>query len=293
MRFARFAALAALAAAPALAQTSPAPNPAPSIVAAENFYGDVAQQIAGPGVAVSSILSNPDEDPHLFEASPSVARNLSSASIAVYNGLDYDPWMAKLLGAAKSAKRQVIVVAALTHRPKGSNPHIWYDPATMPAYAQALAADLSTADPDHADDYKTRLQQFLDSLKPLQDRVADLRKRYAGTPVTATEPVFGEMAKALGLKMQNESFQLAVMNNTEPSVSDMLAMEGDLRLRKVKLLIYNGQATDTAAKRLLNIAYESKVPVIAVTETEPMGKDYSAWMLSQLDALDRALSGHK
>ena len=118
-----------------------------SIVAAENFYGDVAQQLAGAGVTVSSILSNPDQDPHLFEASPSVARLLSGAAIVICNGADYDPWMTKLLAASRLPDRKVIVVADLVHRKPGDNPHLWYDPPTMPAYARALAAELSRTRP--------------------------------------------------------------------------------------------------------------------------------------------------
>jgi zinc/manganese transport system substrate-binding protein len=282
--------LAAAALALFLSAQAGAQAATPSIVAAENFYGDVARQLAGPNAKVTSILSNPDEDPHLFEASPSVARALASATIAVYNGLDYDPWMAKLLGASSSAARQTIVVADLVHKQTGSNPHLWYDPATMAAYAQALSADLIANDPARQSDYEARLQSFLASLHPLQDRVAALRAKYAGTPVTATEPVFGYMAAALGLDMRNERFQLAVMNDTEPSASDVAAFEADLRQHRVKLFIYNSQATDTAAQRLLRIAQEEKVPVIGVTETEPKGRDYQHWMLGQIDQLDKALS---
>ena len=171
-----------------------------SIVAAENFYGDVAQQLAGATATVTSILSNPDEDPHLFEASPSVARNLSAAAIVVYNGADYDPWMAKLLGGLRSANRKVIIVADLVHKKAGDNPHLWYDPATMPTYAKALAAALVERDPGHKADYDQRLQTFLASLQPLDAKIAELRGKFAGTPVTATEPVFGYMATALGLQ---------------------------------------------------------------------------------------------
>ncbi len=291
MRFARCAALALLlgaASLPARAQD----GAALAIVAAENFYGDVAQQLAGPHAAVTSILSNPDEDPHLFEASPSVARALTTARIAVYNGVDYDPWMAKLLGASAAPGRQVIVVADLLHRAAGVNPHLWYDTPTMPAYAHALTAALETADPAHKAEYDQRLQQFLASLAPLQARIDALHRKYAGLPVTATEPVFGYMAAALGLAMRNERFQLAVMNDTEPSASDVAAMETDLRQHRVKLFIYNSQATDTAAQRLLKIAKQAKVPTIGVTETEPKGLTYQQWMLSQLDALDKALSTH-
>ena len=247
------------------------PGAAPlGIVAAENFYGDVAQQLAGTNATVSSILSNPDQDPHLFEASPSVARQLSGAAIVIYNGADYDPWMTKLLAATRSPNRKVIVVANLVHRKPGDNPHLWYDPPTMPAYAKALATALSQRDPAHAGRTMTRrLRAFLASLQPLHAKIAELRQKFAGIPVTATEPVFGYMATALGFKMRNERFQLAVMNDTEPRASDVAAFENDLRKHASALLFYNSQATDTAAQRLVRIAEQSKVPVVGVTETEP------------------------
>ncbi len=263
----------------------------PEIVAAENFYGDVAGQLAGPGWTVTSILSNPDEDPHLFEASPSIVRSLSAARIVVFNGADYDPWMDRLLSAARSAARQEVVAARLTGHGPGDNPHLWYDPATMPAVARALSADLALDDPAHRQDYAARLDRFLRSLAPIDRKIRALRTKYAGTPVTATEPVFGYMAAALGLVMRNERFQLAVMNNTEPSAGDVAAMEDDLRGRKVRLFIYNSQATDSAAGRLLGIARAARIPVLGVTETEPRGvASYQDWIGGQLDALDRALS---
>ncbi len=123
------------------------------VVAAENFYGDLASQIGGDNVAVTSILSNPDDDPHMFEASPETARALSDAKVVIVNGVDYDPWMEKLLSAHKAPGRKEIVVGALVgHRP-GDNPHLWYDPATMKAAANALVADLSAIDPAHKADY--------------------------------------------------------------------------------------------------------------------------------------------
>lgn len=264
--------------------------PAISIVAAENFYGDVAQQLAGSFASVTSILSNPDQDPHLFEASPSVARSIAGARVVIYNGADYDPWMGKLLSASPRPQRQAIVVADLVHKKSGDNPHIWYDPSTMPALARALSTSLIAADPAHAAEYEQRLSDFLARLKPIDEKVVALRKRFAGVPVTATEPVFGYMAAGVGVEMHNERFQLAVMNNTEPSASDIALFETDLRQHRVRLFIYNSQASDAAARRLLHIAQRSKVPVMGVTETEPAGKTYQAWMLEELDALEAALS---
>ena len=197
-----------------------------AVVAAENFYGSVAKEIGGEGVAVTSIMNNPDQDPHLFEVSAAVIRQIAAARIVVYNGADYDPWMTKLLTAVTSPGHVAIVAADLVHRRAGDNPHLCYDPATMPAVASALATALAASDPVHKDEYAARLKTFLASLAPLREKIAAIRGKYAGTPVTATEPVFAPMAEALGLKMDNERFQLAIMNDTEPSARDLAAREG-------------------------------------------------------------------
>jgi zinc/manganese transport system substrate-binding protein len=259
-----------------------------AIVAAENFYGDVAQQIGGPEVRVTSILNNPAQDPHLFEASPAAARAIAAAQIVVYNGLGYDPWAETLLRAA-GGERRAIVVARLVGRKPGDNPHIWYDPATMPAFAQALAVDLAAADPAHAAGYRRRLAEFRRALRPLAAKVAALRRRLAGLPATATEPVFGYLFATLGMAVRNARFQLAVMNGTEPSAGDVAAFEDDLRRHRVRLLVYNTQASDPVAQRMVRIAEAAGVPVVGVSETEPPGTHYQEWMLRQLDAVARAL----
>jgi zinc/manganese transport system substrate-binding protein len=137
--------------------------------------------------------------------------------------------------------------------------------------------------------YRQRLDAFIASLAPLHARIAAMKAAYSGTAVTATEPVFGYMAAALGLDMRNTRFQIAIMNDTEPSASDMAAFERDLRSRAVKVLLYNSQVTDDTTSRLLKIATDSGVPVVGVTETMPAGKTYVQWMLAQLDALAAAL----
>lgn len=273
-----------------IAMSQPGRSAAPiKVVAAENFYGDVAQQIGGADVAVTSILSNPDQDPHLFEASASVAREVASARFVVYSGIDYDPWMQKLLGAARSPNREVIVVAPLIGRKPGDNPHVWYDPAAMLALGSALADDLRKVDPAHQAGYQQRLARFRQSIQRVTARIAGLRARLKGSSVTATEPVFGYMFEALGMQVRNQPFQLAVMNNTEPSASSIAAFEDDLRKHRVRLLLYNSQATDPIAERMETLAKASHVPVLGATETEPHGIRYQAWMLSELDALDHAL----
>jgi len=262
-----------------------------AVVTAENFYGDVAAQIGGDRVAVSSILSNPDQDPHLFEASPSVVRQIAAAQIVIYNGADYDLWMEKLLTVTPRPGRVVIVAADLVHKKAGDNPHLCYDPPTMPAVASALAAALAAADPAHNDDYAARLKTFLASLEPLNEKIAAIRSKYADVPVTASEPVFDYMAAALKLNMRNKRFQLAIMNDTEPSARDFAAFEQDLKTHQVRVMFYNKQASDKIVQHLIDLARASNIPVVGVTETAPPDLSFQDWMLRQLEDTENALAG--
>jgi zinc/manganese transport system substrate-binding protein len=261
------------------------------VVAAENFYGDVAQQIGRERVSVTSILSNPDQDPHLFETTASIVRQIAAAQVVVYNGAGYDSWMESLLKATPKPGRVTIVAADLVHKEIGDNPHLWYDPLTMPAVATALADAFAVVDPVHKNGYAARLKTFLASLGPLNQKVASIAAKYAGVPVTATEPVFGYMAAALKLKMRDEAFQLAVMNNTEPSAREFAGFERDLKTRRVRVMFYNTQATDNLVQHLLVLARVSRIPVVGVTETCPPGITYQTWILNELDVTEKALAG--
>jgi zinc/manganese transport system substrate-binding protein len=260
------------------------------IVAAENFYGDIAAQIGGARVTVQSILSNPDQDPHMFEASPSIARALTHAQLVVYNGADYDPWMDKLLKASPVQERRTVVAAELLGTQEGANPHLWYDPAAMPAVATAIARQLGEIDPEGRAAYQANLAKVSRSLDQLRQTIATIRARHAGTPVTATEPVFGYMSDALGFTMRNEAFQLAVMNDTEPSASQIRAFEDDLKTRQVKILFYNSQEEDSFTQRVLRIAQEHHVPIVGVTETMPEGMHFQAWVAGQLSDIQAKLA---
>ncbi|MER9723696.1 MULTISPECIES: zinc ABC transporter substrate-binding protein [unclassified Mesorhizobium] len=281
---------ALLVAVPLLTGTAARAEDKLTIVAAENFYGDLARQIGGSNVTVTSILANPDDDPHLFETSPSTARTIADAKIVIYNGADYDPWMDKLLSASTAKDRTTIVAADLIGKKSGDNPHLWYDPATLPAIAKALSADLAKRDPANAVYYETNLKAFQTSLEAIDEEIADVKNTYAGTEVTATEPVFGYMAEALGLKMLNYDFQVALMNDAEPSATQVAAFENSLKDGSAKILFYNSQVTDEATTRLLDIARQNKVTVIGVTETEPAGQTIQTWFGGQIDAVQKALA---
>jgi zinc/manganese transport system substrate-binding protein len=287
LRFALLLALAPLF----LASAARAADGQIAVVAAENFYGDVARQIGGDRVAVTSIMSNPDQDPHLFETTPGIVRQIAGAQVAIVNGADYDPWMEKLLSASPRPGRLVINVAALTRHKAGDNPHLWYQPSVMPAVARALSAAFAKADPAHAKDYDARLAAFEASLKPLNEKIAAVRGKYNGAAVTASEPVFGYMAGALGLTMRNESFQLSVMNDTEPSARDVAAFEQDLKQHKVRVMFYNKQASSKIVQHLVELARANGIAVVGVTETAPPGLSYQDWMLDEINATEKALGG--
>jgi zinc/manganese transport system substrate-binding protein len=262
-----------------------------ALVSAENFYGDVAQQIGGDRVSVTSILNNPDQDPHLFEITPATIRQIAAAQVVVYNGAAYDPWMDNVLKVTPKAARAVIFAADLMHTKAGDNPHLWYDPPTMQAVATAIADALSVTDPAHTDEYAARLKAFLASLAPLNEKIAAIRAKYADTPVAATEPVFGYMAAALKLKMREGLFQAAVMNDTEPGASALALFEDDLKMRKVRVLFYNTQASNNLVQHLVQLARVSNIDVVGVTETCPPGLTYQVWMMNELSAAERALAG--
>jgi len=260
------------------------------IVAAENFYGGVAQQIAGNTATVTSILTNPNQDPHEFTSNMETAKSVADADIVVYSGISYDPWMDKLLASGGKPARIVINVSALIAAKDGVNPHIWYDPQTMPALVAKLVDILSALHPADAATYQKRQADFIASMKPELDRIAALRATTAGLQVTATEPVFGYMADALGFKMLNYEFQLNIMNDTDPTADETVAFEKSLTSKTARVLFYNSQVTDPTTDRMQKVAQAAGVPIVGVTETQPLDQPtYVGWMMHELDGVQAAL----
>jgi len=260
------------------------------IVAAENFYGGVAAQIAGDSASVTSILTNLNQDPHEFTTNASTAKAVADADIVIYSGISYDSWMDKLLSTQGKSDRAVINVSSLIGAKDGDNPHIWYDPRTMPALVDKLAAILAQLDSSQGEVYQHRADDFKNSMKPELDKITAIKAIYGGAPVTATEPVFGYMADALGFKMLNYDFQVNVMNDTEPSAAQTAAFEKSLTTKAVKMLFYNSQVTDPTTDRIKKIAQQSGVPIVGVTETQPPDqKNYVDWMRHELNAVEAGL----
>lgn len=264
-----------------------------TIVAAENVYGSIAKQLGGPYVTVTSILNNPAQDPHLFSIRPSVSKAIADADMVIYNGADYDPWMNTLLAIKSQKQRQVVVVSQLVHIKTGSNPHIWYIPETIPLFAQYLVSILSQDDPIHQNDYTHQLNHFKNEYQIIFVTIKRLKQRFQNTPVIATEPLFGYMAKSIGLNMHGEGFQTSIMNDVPPTISQIKQFEDDLKQHTVRVLIYNNQVVNPLTKHMLSIAHKEKIPVLGVSEMMPANMTYVEWMMKQLTELEKALENQR
>lgn len=262
------------------------------IVAAENFYGLVAQEIGGPYVSVESIMSQPDQDPHLFNVTPRIAKSVARADLVVFNGLGYDAWIHRLLDVAAVPSQKKICVAQSINKKEGDNPHIWYDPGTMPVYAKAVLHFLTQKDPTHQAFYRTQYQAFIKRYQRLLDVVQQLRRESRNVKVIATEPVFAYMADALGFDMQGMAFQMSMMNGVDPSPQQVLEFQNALQTRQVRVLLYNKQVSSPLIQQLIKIAAQHAIPVIGITETQPANTTFVAWMCDQLNQLTKALHEH-
>lgn len=263
-----------------------------SVVAAENFYGDIVGQLGGDHVAITNIISDPNVDPHEYVTSTKDAAAVAQAQLVVQNGIGYDDFLQRLMAASPNPARRLIVVAQLTGHKKGDNMHLWYDLATAPKVAAAVLDVLVQDDPADATSFRAWYRAFLASLPPLSQTVAAMKAQYAGAPVAFTEPVFGYMAEALGLKvLTSEAFQKAIEEGEDPPASALAQMDDQLKKHEVKVLIYNVQTVSPITTRVQELAKRVGVPVVGVSETEPPGNSYQQWMQSQLDALRAALAG--
>jgi len=261
-------------------------------VGAQSTYANVISQIGGRFVHVTAVQSNPNSDPHAFEASASVSEEISSAQLIVQNGLGYDSFMNTIESATSNPVRKIIDVQRLLHLPDSTpNPHLWYSPTTMQAVARAIATDLSQLRPAHTAYFESRLATFDASLKPWFAAIAAFRSDYRGAPVATTEPVGDYLLQALGVRnMTPFGLQAAVMNGVDLAPQYVTLQENLLTEHKVKVLVYNQQVVDQVTTTFLAKARQAGVPVVGVYETMPAGFTYQSWMLAEVHALRSAIT---
>jgi len=262
-------------------------------IGAENEYANVLAQIGGRYVRVSSILDNPNTDPHTFEASPAVAQEVSGASLIVQNGVGYDSWISKMEAASPNPHRKVIVVQHVLGLPDNTpNPHLWYDPKTMPAVAKVMAADLSALVPAHKAYFQAQLAAFNRSLAPWLRAIAAFKAKYPGTMAATTEPVADYLLTAMGIRnLTPFTCQSDIMNGVDPAPQDISLENSFLTQHKVKVFCYNQQVVDTLTTSIRQTALKASVPVVGVYETMPTpGYKYQSWMLAEVHAIEKAVA---
>jgi zinc/manganese transport system substrate-binding protein len=279
------------------ASGAPAPStgasgPPITVLGTENFYADLLAQIGGSRVSASSILNDPNADPHEYEASPAAAKQVADAKLVIVNGIGYDDFMDKLIGASTKPDRVVINVQDLLGVKDDVNVHVWYDPATMPKVAAAATDALSKLDPQDAAFFAAQRDKYLTSLKAVSDKVAALKAKYAGAPVAFTENVAGYLTDAIGLKVLTPpEFMEAIESGTDPAPGDVAAERDLITGKKVKVLLYNSQVTSPITQQIHDLAEQNGVPIVGVAETIPPAyKTFQEWQLAQLADLEKALA---
>ncbi|SEB61607.1 zinc ABC transporter substrate-binding protein [Paenibacillus sp. GP183] len=259
------------------------------ITAAENFYGEAAKAVGGDRVEVTSVLNNPSVDPHDYEPTPDVARTVSNSKIIVLNGVGYDEWMEKLVNADPASKSKSVIKVAddVMGKKAGDNPHVWYDPETMPKLANKIADELTKLDPSGDQNFHKNAQAYITSLDSIKAKIQKLKQ--SGAKIAVSETIFDYMAAAMNLTINNTKFGKAINDGNDPSPADIAQMQEDIKSKAVKLFVYDIQNTSPTVDNIVKMAKSSGVPIVEVTETEPEGKNYVKWMTDILDNIGKAL----
>jgi zinc/manganese transport system substrate-binding protein len=262
------------------------------VVAAENVWGSIAAQLGGTRADVTSIVANPATDPHSYEATAADARAIADADLVIVNGLGYDAWASKAVAANPSPIRAVIDVGDLTGHHAGDNPHRWYYPADVDRVATAISHDYQRLDPRHASYYAHRLVDFRStSLAAYHRTLEDLRRRYAGTAVGASESIFEGLAQAVGLRLVTPTrFLDAVSEGSDVTAADKATVDRQLSRHQVAVFAVNSQNSTPDVQRLVAKARADHIPVVPLTETlSPAVATFQQWQVAQLRALGQAL----
>ncbi len=273
---------------------TPASSTAITVVAAENFYGDIVKQLGGSHVSVTSILSDPNIDPHQYESNAQTAIMVSQAQFVIENGGGYDDWMDKILSGSPNPNRLLLKAFDVAQVKLPENEHVWYSIDNAATIAQAITDDLKKLDAADAALFDSNLRTFQQSLQPIRQKIEEIKSKFAGTPVGLTETIYLYQAIPLGLNVLTPfEFQKAMAEGNEPPADTLVTAENQINQHQIKVLIYNEQTITPSTTKLENDARAQNIPVVPVTETRPPGKTYQTWMLDQLNTLEQDLQRAK
>lgn len=273
-------------------QSKSATNKQLNVVTSTDFYGEAARAVLGNKGTVTSVINNPATDPHDYEPTPAVAKKVHQADVVVANGVGYDSWMTKLTADGDSS-RVIRVGEDLMNKQNGDNPHLWYQPETMPKLVTALAAKYAKKQPQNKRYFEKNAKAYVKSRQPITREIAKIKQTVAHTGnrnVYVSEPVFDYALTAMGFKVANHEFEEAIENESDPSPKSIAAMQAGIKSRKVAVFVYNKQVSSKTVTNLVKLAKQHNVPVLPVTETLPKGKTYRTWLLSEYQALAKLLA---
>ncbi len=264
------------------------------VVAAENFWGGIAAQVGGSHAAVTSIIVNPNTDPHSYEATPGDARLIAQAQYVIVNGAGYDSWATQLIAANPVAGRTVLTIGDLLGKNEGDNPHMWYSPTYVDQVIDRIASDLGKIDPANAPAFGQQAEQYRTvGLKDYHETIAVIKQKYASTKVGATESIFSYLADGAGLDLVTPyGYLKAISEGTDPSAADKAEVESEIATREIKVFVFNSQNSTPDIQGLVDRAVSQRIPVVKITETlVPAGASFQEWQTGQLKDLLHALGG--
>lgn len=262
------------------------------VVAAENFWGSLIAQIGGSKVQVTSIVSDPNADPHEYEVTSVDARSIATANYVIINGAGYDTWADKLLSASPNIRRVTCNIARLVGVPQGQDPHLWYNPVFVNEAIAQMEQDLLTLDPADKAYFQARYKALETDLLPYQRHVEAIKAQFAGTRVAATESVFGYLARATGLNLISPpAFTEAVSEGNDPPASSVVIFQQQLQSHQVHTLVYNKQTVTPLTSSIKQLANQQHIPTVGITETmQPPTASFETWMNAELSDLQDALN---
>lgn len=263
-----------------------------NVVAGQNFWGSIASQLGGAHARVQSVVTDPNADPHEYESNTNDARAFATADLVILNGAGYDDWGKKLLDANLSTHRKVLTVADVLGRKSGDNPHFWYNPAWIGEVADRITAEYKSIDSGDSNYFDQQRSYFASSLKPYSDRVAEIKSKFSGTAIGATESIFVYMAQALGVNLISPpAFMNALAEGNDPPADAVATFQNQIAGKQIKVLVYNVQTATAVTTNLKHMAAQQDIPLVGVSETiEPENATFQDWQLAQLLALENALS---
>jgi zinc/manganese transport system substrate-binding protein len=263
-----------------------------TVVATINAWGSIAAQLGGSRVQVTSLITNPATDPHAYEPTPTDARVVAGADVFIENGIGYDSWAAKMLAANPVGGRSVLDVGALVGIADGGNPHRWYSPTDVRAVVNQITAEYAKTDPGDKVYFEQRKSVFLTSdLATYNDLISQIRAKYTGVKVGASESIFSPMAQALGLDLVTPaSFLTAISQGTDVSAADKATIDQQISGKQIRVYVFNSQNSTPDVAAQVAAAKAAAIPVVAVTETlSPAGATFQQWQSAQLQQLAAAL----